>query len=80
MYAQNNLKSYSKREEKANYLTHAFGLLMAVAATVLLLHKAFKAGNDRAVLAFSIYGFGMLACMLASMLYHYVQHPKTKSC
>ena len=79
MYAQNNLKSYSKREEKANYLTHAFGLLMAVAATVLLLHKAFKAGNDRAVLAFSIYGFGMLACMLASMLYHYVQHPKTKS-
>ncbi|MCK9300846.1 MAG: hemolysin III family protein [Bacteroidales bacterium] len=79
MYAQNNLKSYSKREEKANYLTHAFGLLMAVAATVLLLHKALKAGNDRAVLAFSIYGFGMLACMLASTIYHYVQNPKTKS-
>ncbi|MCK9300402.1 MAG: hemolysin III family protein [Bacteroidales bacterium] len=74
-----NLKSYSKREEKANSLTHAFGLLMAVAATVLLLHKALKVDNGRAVLAFSIYGFGMLVCMLSSTLYHYVQHPETKS-
>ena len=29
-----NLKSYSKREEKANYLTHAFGLLMGMSVFI----------------------------------------------
>jgi hemolysin III len=73
------LKFYSKREEKANYLTHAFGVLIAVAGTVLLLHKAIDADNGRALVAYSIYGFGMLACMLSSTIYHYVQDPKTKT-
>ena len=53
------LKFYSKREEKANYLTHAFGILIAIVATVLLLRKAIAADNGRAIVAFSIYGFGM---------------------
>ncbi len=79
MHGQTNVKTYSKREEKANYLTHAFGVLMAVVATVVLLYKAFEAGNDRAVVAFSVYGFGMLVCMLSSTIYHYVHHPETKS-
>ncbi|MEA4841335.1 MAG: hemolysin III family protein [Bacteroidales bacterium] len=74
-----NLKSYSRREEKANYLTHAFGVLMATAATVGLLHKSIEAGNGWATVAFSIYGFGMLTCMLSSTIYHYVQKPQTKT-
>ncbi|MDP4277425.1 MAG: hemolysin III family protein [Bacteroidota bacterium] len=73
------LKFYSKREEKANYLTHAFGVLIAIVATVLLLRKAIAADNGRAIVAFSIYGFGMLACMLSSTFYHYVQQPKAKT-
>jgi hemolysin III len=71
-------KSYSKREEKANYLTHAFGALLAAAATVFLLRKALEANNGWAVVAYSIYGFGMLVCMLSSTIYHYVQKPKVK--
>lgn len=74
-----SLKSYSKREEKANYLTHAFGVLMAAIATIVLLHKAIEADNGWAVVAYSIYGFGMLACMLSSTIYHYVQEPKAKT-
>jgi len=73
------LKSYTKREEKANYLTHAFGVLMAATATVVLLHKSIEANNGWAIVAYSIYGFGMLACMLSSTIYHYVQEPKTKA-
>lgn len=73
-----NLKSYSKREEKANYLTHAFGVLIAIGATVMLLHKSTDANNGWAMLAYSIYGFGMVACMLSSTVYHYVQDPKPK--
>jgi hemolysin III len=72
-------KSYSQREEKANYLTHAFGVLIAIAATVVLLNKALAAHNGWAVLAYSIYGFGMFVCMLSSTIYHYVQRPKVKA-
>lgn len=72
-------KTYSIREEKANYLTHAFGVLLAIGATVMLLHKAITAHNGWAVLAFSIYGFGMFVCMLSSSVYHYVQKPKPKA-
>jgi len=74
-----NLKSYSKREETANYLTHAFGVLIAASATVGLLHKSIIADNGWATVAFSIYGFGMLVCMLSSTIYHYIQNPKTKT-
>jgi len=74
-----DIKTYSKREEKANYLTHAFGVLIAAAATVVLLHRSIAAENGWAFLANSIYGFGMLVCMLSSTIYHYVQNAKTKA-
>lgn len=73
------IKSYSKREEKANYLTHALGVVIAAAATIVLLQRSIAADNGWAVLANSIYGFGMLVCMLSSTIYHYVQDPKTKA-
>ncbi|MCX6307769.1 MAG: hemolysin III family protein [Bacteroidia bacterium] len=74
-----HLKSYTKREEMANYLTHAFGVLIAVAATVVLLQRSISADNGWAIVANSIYGFGMIVCMLSSTLYHYVQEPKAKA-
>jgi hemolysin III len=73
-----NLKSYSRREEKANYLTHAFGVLVAVIATIVLIHRSIVAENGWAIVANAIYGFGMIVCMLASTVYHYVQNPKPK--
>jgi hemolysin III len=73
-----SLKVYSPREEKANYLTHGFGVLVAISATIYLIHKAIAADNGWAIFAYSVYGFGMLMCMLSSTLYHYVQEPKTK--
>lgn len=73
-----SLKVYSAREEKANYLTHAFGVLIAIVAAMYLIHKSVVADNGWAIFAYSIYGFGMLMCMLSSTLYHYVQEPKTK--
>ncbi|MEA4997529.1 MAG: hemolysin III family protein [Petrimonas sp.] len=73
-----NEKFYTSREEKANYLTHAAGVLMALVATVLLLRKAILADNRWAMLAYAIFGFGMLACMLSSTVYHFVQEPGRK--
>jgi hemolysin III len=74
-----NLKSYSEREEKANYMTHAVGVFMAVVATIVLLHRSVAADNGWAIVTYSIFGFGMLACMLSSTIYHYVKEPKLKA-
>lgn len=52
---------------------------MAIVGTYLLVSKASAAGNNWAILAHSIFGFGMLVCMLSSTIYHYVQQPKTKA-
>lgn len=72
-------KFYTKREEKANWITHLLGIMIAIAGTYLLTAKAIVHQNIWALLAFLIFGFGMFVCMLASTLYHYVQSPKTKS-
>ena len=74
-----NLKLYSAREEKANYLTHGFGVIMAIVGSIVLVYNASAAGNNWAIVGHSIFGFGMLLCMLASTIYHYVQAPKTKA-
>ncbi|MDO5523025.1 MAG: hemolysin III family protein [Bacteroidia bacterium] len=74
-----NEKFYTPREERANYLSHAAGVLLAIAATVLLLRKAVIAADAWAVAAYAVFGFGMLVCMLSSTIYHYVQEPKTKA-
>lgn len=74
----NSTKSYTKREEKANYLTHALGALIAVIATILLVDRAMDAGNVWAIVAYSIFGLGMLVCMLSSTIYHYTQNPERK--
>lgn len=74
-----NQKSYTPREERANYLTHAAGVILAIAATIVLLRKAILAGDGWALAAYAIFGFGMLVCMLSSTIYHYVQEPKSKA-
>ncbi len=74
-----NKKFYSEREEKANYLTHAFGVVLAVIGTIMLLRRSVAAGNGWATFAYSLFGFGMLVCMLSSTIYHYIQEPKLKA-
>lgn len=72
-------KFYTLREERANYLTHGFGVLMSFAAAILLIGKAVVADDSRAVVAFALFGLGMIGCMGASTLYHYVQEPQRKA-
>lgn len=72
-------KFYTEREEKANYLTHAFGVIMAVVGVIILIQKALAAQNSEAIVAYSIFGFGMISCMLTSTIYHYVKKPSLKT-
>ncbi len=70
---------YTRREEKANYITHAIGVIMAVVASILLTIKAINAQDSLALIAYSIFGIGMIGCMLASTVYHFAEEPKLKS-
>jgi len=72
-------KFYTLREERANYLTHGLALLISITATILLLRKAIIAEDDWALFAYALFGFGMIACMGSSTIYHYVQEPVRKA-
>ena len=74
-----NEKFYTKREEKANFLTHGFGLLMSVVGTALLLNRSIAVSDSRALIGYALFGFGMIICMSASTDYHYIQEPILKS-
>ena len=71
-------KFYTLREERANYITHGFGLLLSIIATIILLNKAILSNDIWALLAYSLFGFGMMACMTASTIYHFVEEPILK--
>ena len=72
-------KFYTLREERANYMTHGLALLMSIAATYVLLRKAIIAEDGWAIFAYALFGFGMIACMGSSTIYHYVQEPVRKA-
>lgn len=71
-------KFYTIREERANYLTHGFGLLMSIIATSILVNKAIIAEDIWAFSAYSLFGIGMVLCMASSTIYHFVQEPSKK--
>lgn len=72
-------KFYTLREERANYLTHGLALVISIAATCLLLRKAIIAEDGWALFAYALFGFGMIACMGSSTIYHFVQEPLRKA-
>lgn len=71
-------KFYTIREERANYLSHGFGLLMSIYATLVLINKAIVAEDKWALAAYSLFGLGMITCMASSTIYHFVQEPLKK--
>lgn len=61
---------YTRREELWNSWSHAGGILLGVAAGVLLLWLAFRGHSSWARLGVGLYLFGMLGSYIASTLYH----------
>lgn len=60
---------YSKKEELWNALTHGFGAILTIPATILLLPKV-KDGSKIEWMSYIIFGLSMFALYLASTLYH----------
>ena len=69
---------YDLSEEKVNIITHAVGLLLSIAALVLLIIHASSNGSARHIVSFTIFGASMILLYSASTLYHYSQTPNLR--
>ena len=64
-------------EELANSLTHAFGLMLAVAGLVLLIFETHGSGV-REMVSCALYGITLVLVYATSVLYHGVTHEASK--
>ncbi len=64
------LKLYSPAEERINIGSHVLGLVLSVAALVMLVSRALSYGNAVYTLSFTVFGASMVCLYLASTLYH----------
>ena len=69
---------YESTEEKINVITHAIGLLLSIAALVLLIVHASYHGSARHIVSFTIFGASLIVLYSASTLYHYSQKPNIR--
>ena len=70
---------YTLGEEVANSITHGIGLILSVAALVILVVVAVHRGSAWHVVGFTIFGSTLILLYLASTLYHGIQRPRVKS-
>lgn len=66
---------YSRKEEQLNIASHAFGLVLSIAALPLLIVRASIHGNAWHVVSFSIFGASLIILYAASTLYHSAKSP-----
>lgn len=72
------VRIYSRREELANAISHAIGILFGIGAGYVLLSTAIQRGNPWAIGSVTIYLFGMLTCYILSTAYHACRNEKRK--
>lgn len=69
---------YSRREEILNSFTHGFGAAFSVFGFIVLIFLSRRTGNVWAIAGSTVYGTSLIACHLASTLYHSFRNPKLK--
>ncbi|MFC5558783.1 hemolysin III family protein [Ureibacillus thermophilus] len=69
-------RSYSKKEEFWNALTHGIGALLTIPALILLIGKAQSTGTKVELISYIVFGISMFLLYFASTLYHSI--PKHK--
>lgn len=70
--------TYTKREEIVNAVTHGVGVLLSIAALVLLVVNASMNGNPWHIVSVSIYGTTMIFLYLSSTMVHGMPDGKWK--
>jgi hemolysin III len=70
---------YGKEEEIANAITHGLGVLLSIAALVLLLVSSSMYGTTWHIVSFTIFGITMLLMYFCSTLLHSLPPGKAKN-
>jgi hemolysin III len=73
------LKVYSPAEERINIGSHALGLVLSVAALLLLVLRAQSYDNALYTLSFAVFGASLICLYLASTLYHSAKTQKART-
>ncbi|MEA3317426.1 MAG: hemolysin III family protein [Bacteroidota bacterium] len=63
-------KYYPPLEEKLNVISHGFGLLLSIAALILLVVRASLYGNVWHIVSYSVYGVSLVILYAASTFFH----------
>jgi hemolysin III len=71
-------KKIRKAEEIVNSASHGVGVMLAIAATVLLIVRGAMHGNAWHIVTYSIFGAGLINLYTASTLYHGAINPRKK--
>src|SRR5699024_2431637 len=71
--------TFSKREEIANAITHGIGIILSIAALVILIAFATIHGTALHVVSFTIFGVTMLILYTSSTLVHSFPQGKAKN-
>ena len=79
MTKSTTLNRYSPAEELANSITHAVGIVLAIAGLAVRTGFAITYGNAWHIVSASIFGATMILLYTASTLYHSVQAPRGKA-
>lgn len=79
IYMKEIKNSYSKSEERANYISHIIGAVMSLVVCAVFLVKAFKSGESLSIFSLFLYSFGVLSSYIASSAYHACPEIKEKA-
>jgi len=71
-------KKIRKAEEIVNSVSHGIGVLLAIAATSLLVIRGAMHGTAWHIVTFSVFGAGLINLYTASTLYHGAVNPRRK--
>ncbi len=72
---KDKLTYYNSKEERLNIITHGIGLLLSIAALVLLVVNAARYGTIWHITSFAIFGASLIVLYAASTFYHYAKNP-----
>ncbi len=78
LFSQKNHKEQSEKEELANAISHAVGLIAAIIAAPFLIYYSATHGDMFAVIGTTVFIITAMTLYLTSTLYHAVRHGKWK--
>jgi hemolysin III len=76
--AARGLRSFSQAEETAHSASHAFGAVLALPGTVVLVAAALRRGDALDLVGAAVFGAALAILFSASAIYHGLREPRAK--